>query len=100
MTAADDSQDRKTPVDQEPNLDPIAMLSKKLDDVAADTKLAVTEAREAKGHSIKTYDLQLELNERTKSNERRIKLLEATRFWLPVLSILIAIAAFARTFLR
>ena len=85
----------KTPVDgKRPDL--IEMVLEKLGEVGADTKLAVTEAREAKGHSQNTYNLQLELNEHVKKLDRRVKVVEATQLWLPVVAIVLSALAFLK----
>lgn len=96
--------DEHTPVDKTPNEDPFEMLSKKLDGVAADTKVAILEAREAKQITLKTYDLQLELNEHckkieldlekhAKKDDRRLMAVEAYHLGLPWLSIFLAAIA-------
>jgi hypothetical protein len=87
----------KTPID---GLSPIEMILKKLGEVGADAKLAVTEAREAKGHaqaanghSQNTYNLQLKLNEHVKRVDLRLAVVERTRIWLPLAAILLAALA-------
>ena len=80
----------KTPVDGRTTLE---MVLEKLGEVGADAKLAVSEAREAKGHSQKTYNLQLQLNEQNKALTQRVRALELTRLWLPVAAIVIAALA-------
>jgi hypothetical protein len=84
----------KTPTDGK---SPIEMVLDKLNEVGHDAKLAVAEAREAKGHALKTYDLQLQLNEHVKRVERRLVVVEASRFWLPLVAIALAALALART---
>lgn len=80
----------KTPVDGRTTLE---MVLEKLGEVGADAKLAVTEAREAKGHSQNTYNLQLELNEHVKRVDLRLAVVERTRLWLPIVAILLAALA-------
>jgi hypothetical protein len=87
----------KTPVDGRSTLE---MVLEKLGEVGEDAKLAVTEAREAKGHSIATYDLQLTLNERFNKLERRVVVVEVTRAWPAVIALaalVIATLALLRT---
>jgi ribosome-binding protein aMBF1 (putative translation factor) len=88
------NEDDKTPIDGQT---PIEMVLDKLNKVGHDVKLAVSEAREAKGHALKTYDLQLELNEYQKTVDRRLTVIERTRFWLPLVAILMAALALLRT---
>ncbi|UOF77326.1 hypothetical protein [Caudoviricetes sp.] len=92
--------DEKTPVDP---LGPMEMILRKLGEVGTDAKLAVTEAREAKGHSQNTYNLQLELNEHLKTVDRRVTaisqrlvVVEASRVWLPLIAIVLAAIALAK----
>ncbi len=84
----------KTPVDGRTTLE---MVLEKLGEVGTDAKLAVAEARsagaaaeEAKGHSLKTYNLQLKLNEQNKALTHRVRALELTRLWLPLAAIVLA----------
>ncbi len=87
----------ETPVDGRTTLE---MVLEKLGEVGTDAKLAVTEAREAKGHALNTYDLQLELNEHVKRVERRLVVVEVTRAWPAIVAIValaIAVAALVRT---
>lgn len=87
----------KTPIDKRTTLE---MVLEKLGEVGTDAKLAVSEAREAKGHALNTYDLQLELNEHVKRVERRLLVVEVTRAWpalLALLALAIAVAALIRT---
>lgn len=99
--------EEKTPVDPQARKPTLDMLLEKMDEVRADTKLAVAEAREAKGHSQNTYNLQLELNESVKvvktENEqlaRRVRVLEAVRLWpaaVALAALVIAVLALLRT---
>lgn len=84
----------KTPTDRTPTLE---MLFQKIDEVGADAKLAVLEAREAKGHAQNTYNLQLDLNESVKAVELRVRALELTRLWLPLVAIALAVLALLRS---
>ncbi len=91
------SDDDRTPVDRKSTLE---MILERIDEVGADAKLAVTEAREAKGHAQNTYDLQLGLNERFNGMERRLTVVEVTRAWPAVLALValfVAIFALIRT---
>lgn len=78
----DDSE--KTPVDGRTTIE---MVLEKLGEVGADAKLAVTEAREAKGHAQNTYNLQIDLNQRFNGVERRLKVVEVTRAWPAVVAL-------------
>jgi hypothetical protein len=84
----------KTPIDGRTTLE---MVLEKLGEVGTDAKLAVTEAREAKGHSQNTYNLQLELNEHVKRVDLRLAVVERTRLWLPIIAILVAALALLRS---
>jgi hypothetical protein len=86
--------DEKTPVDGKT---PFEMVLDKLNEVGADTKVAVREAREAKSTALKTYDLQLQLNERIKRVDQRLMIVEASRLWLPLVALALAALALART---
>lgn len=66
------------------------MILRKLGEVGVDAKLAVTEAREAKGHAQNTYNLQLDLNEHVKRLDQRLVVVEASRLWLPLAAIVVA----------
>lgn len=85
--------DEKTPTDKKSTLE---MVLEKLGEVGADAKLAVTEAREAKGHAQNTYNLQLKLNEHVKGLDVRLRVVEASHLWLPVAAILLAAIALLR----
>lgn len=86
--------DEQTPVDGTANQDPFEMLSRKIDDVAKDTKLAVDVARESNEHARKTYDLVLGMHENEKKMEKRLSVVEGYHLWLPALALAIAVAAF------
>lgn len=91
----DDSE--KTPVDGRTTIE---MVLEKLGEVGADAKLAVTEAREAKGHAQNTYNLQIDLNQRFNGVERRLKVVEVTRVWPAVVALAalgLAVLALFRT---
>lgn len=88
------SDAEETPVDRRTTLE---MVLHKLGEVGADAKLAVTEAREAKGHSQNTYKLQLELNEHVKRVDLRLTVVERSRLWLPIIAIVIAALALLRS---
>ena len=90
------SDDDKTPTDG-PRKTTLEMVLEKLGEVGHDAKLAVSEAREAKGHAQNTYDLQLQLNEHVKALDLRVRVVERSRFWLPVVAILLAALALLRT---
>lgn len=77
----------KTPVDGRTTLE---MVLEKLGEVGEDAKLAVSEAREAKGHAQNTYNLQIQLNEHVKRVDLRLAVVERTRIWLPIAALLIA----------
>lgn len=83
----------KTPVDGKTTLE---MVLEKLGEVGRDAKLAVTEAREAKGHSQNAYNLLLEQNEEHKALSQRVRVLELTRFWLPLAATVLAAIALLR----
>jgi hypothetical protein len=86
----------KTPVDGRTTLE---MVLQKLDEVGADAKLAVTEAREAKGHAQNAHNLQLDLNERFNGIERRLVIVEITRAWpaiVAVAALFVAVVALLR----
>lgn len=74
----------RTPVDGKTTLE---MVLEKLGEVGADAKLAVTEAREAKGHAQNAHNLQLDLNERFNGIERRLVIVEITRAWPAVVAL-------------
>jgi hypothetical protein len=80
----------KTPVDGRSTLD---MVLEKLGEVGDDAKLAVAEAREAKGHAQNTYNLQLNLNEHVKALDLRVRVVERSRLWLPVAALIVALVA-------
>jgi hypothetical protein len=80
----------RTPIDRR---DIIEMVLEKLGEVGADAKLAVTEAREAKGHAQNTYNLQIQLNEHVKRVDLRLAVVERTRIWLPLVAVVIAALA-------
>lgn len=94
----------KTPVDRKTTLE---MVLEKLDAVGADTKLAIVEAREAKGYACEakdyaraTNDLQLEMNEELKNLKRRVRIVEAVRAWPAVVALValfLATVAFIRS---
>ncbi len=77
--------------------DPFEMLSKKIDDVGADTKLAVSLAREANNTAVKTYNIALHLNARSDRQDKRLLVIEAYHLWLPLVAIVIATLALVRT---
>ena len=83
----------KTPVDGRTTLE---MVLEKLGEVGTDAKIAVTEAREAKGHAQNTYNLQVDLNQRFNGVERRLKVVEITRSWPAAVALVsLAVAALA-----
>jgi ribosome-binding protein aMBF1 (putative translation factor) len=91
--------DEKTPVDATLSQPTLEMVLRKLDDVGHDTKLAVKEAREAKGHSQNTYNLQVELNQRFNRLEMRVRAVEVTRYW-PAALALVALVVSALALLK
>lgn len=80
----------KTPVDGKTTLE---MVLEKLVEVGTDARLAVTEAREAKGHAQNAHNLQLALNERFNGVERRLKFVEVTKAWPAVIAIAALVTA-------
>lgn len=74
----------QTPVDRKSTLE---MILERIDEVGADAKLAVGEAREAKGHAHNTYNLQVDLNQRFNGMEGRLKVVEIARAWPAVLAV-------------
>lgn len=87
------SEADQTPVDGRTTLE---MVLQKLGEIGDDAKLAVTEAREAKGHAQNTYNLQIDLNQRFNGVERRLKVVEVTRAWPGVIAIAaLVLAVFA-----
>jgi hypothetical protein len=78
------AEDEKTPPDGRTTFE---MLLEKIGEVGADAKLAVTEAREAKGHAQNAHNLQLELNQRFNGMERRLVVVEVTRAWPAVVAL-------------
>lgn len=98
MSDADNTPvDGKTTIEMV--LDKLSEMGLGLEAVGADTKLAVAEAREAKGHALNTYDLQLELNEHVKRVERRLVVVEVTRAW-PAVVALVALGVAVLALLR
>lgn len=69
------------------------MILRKLGEVGTDAKVAVSQAREASGHAQNTYNLQLELNERVKALDIRVRIVERSRLWLPMAAMFIALLA-------
>lgn len=76
--------EENTPVDRKSTLE---MILERIDEVGTDAKLAVGEAREAKGHAQNTYNLQVDLNQRFNGMEKRLKVVEVTRAWPAVLAV-------------
>lgn len=88
------SREDKTPTD---NVTTLEMVFQKLDEVGADAKLAVTEAREAKGFAQAAAERAFQLNERFNLMDRRLTVVEASRLWLPLIAIFLATLALLRT---
>jgi hypothetical protein len=91
------SDDELTPVDRKSTLE---MILERIEEVGTDAKLAVTEAREAKGHAQNTYNLQVGLNQRFNGMERRLAVVEFTRAWpavVAVAALILAVFALIRT---
>lgn len=100
MTLSIVPDEDKTPADGKTTIE---MVLEKLVEIGHDARLAVAEAREAKGHAIATYNLLIEQNQRLNGFEQRLRVVEQVeraKLWPAIVALaalVVAVFALLRT---